>query len=213
MVPAPPRLLIHLPSDRPRIFKSIREDDDADRDAAGEDVAVFELLDVGAADVEADSDAGEDDGGQVEDVREPVAPAGEEAVLFAEAALGPEIDAAFAGPLLREFGDGRALRPEEAAEGDDPEPDGDGAGGGDGRHHVEVGDGDDEEQHQVFAAEDALEAGLVSECDGFANAPASVALTVECLLTADFQIVTRGGDAGLSLLDEIARLKIAGILL
>ncbi len=156
------------------------EDDDADRNASGEDVAVFEALDVGAADVEADSNAGEDDGGQVEDVREPVAPAGEEAVFFAEAALGPEVDAAFAGPLLGEFGDGCALRPEEAAQGDDPEPDGDGAGGGDRRHHVEVRDGDDEEQHQVFAAEDALEAGLVSECDGFAHLPPLALGTVEC---------------------------------
>ena len=145
------------------------EDDDADGDASGEDVAVFEALDAGATDVEADSDAGEDDGGQIEDVGEPVAPAGEEAVLFAEAALGPEIDAAFAGPFLGEFGDGCALRPEEAAEGDDPEPDGDGAGGRDRRDHVEVRDRDDEQQHQVFAAEDALEAGLVSECDGFAQ--------------------------------------------
>ena len=101
------------------------EDDDSDGDASGEDVAVLEPLDAGAADVEADSDAGEDDGGEIEDVGEPVAPAGEEAMLFAEAAFGPEVDAAFAGPFLGEFGDGRALRPEEAAEGDDPEPDGD----------------------------------------------------------------------------------------
>src|SRR5271170_536538 len=103
------------------------EDDDADGDASGEEVAVFEPLDARAADVEADSDAGEDDGGEIEDVREPVTPAGEEAVLFAEAALGPEVDAALAGPFLREFGDRRALRPEKATEGDDPEPDGDGA--------------------------------------------------------------------------------------
>ena len=142
------------------------EDDDADRNRAGEEVTVLQFLNIRAADVKADADAGEDDGRKIEDIRKPVTPAGEEAVFFAEAALGPEIDAAFARPLLREFGNGCALRPEEATEGDDPKPDSKRAARRDGRHHVEVSDCDDKKQHEVFSAQNPFQAGLMAaECD------------------------------------------------
>ena len=45
-------------------------------------------------------------------------------MLLAEAALGPEVDASFAGPFLGEFGNGCSLGPEETGEGDQPEPEG-----------------------------------------------------------------------------------------
>ncbi len=51
-------------------------------------------------------------------------------MLFTEAALGPEINATLAGPLLRQLGDGRALRPEETGEGYEPQPEGDWTRGG-----------------------------------------------------------------------------------
>ncbi len=77
-----------------------QKDDDEQRGDAGEGVAVGELLDFWSGDVDGYADAGEHDGGEIDDVRKPVTPAGEEAVLLAKAAFGPEIDAAFARPLL-----------------------------------------------------------------------------------------------------------------
>ena len=53
-----------------------------------------------------------------------------------------------------------ALRPEEQHQGDEPEPDGDATVSGDAGDYVEIEDGDYEQQHQVPAAEDALEVGL-----------------------------------------------------
>src|SRR5580704_10553302 len=67
---------------------------------AGEGMAVGEFLYAWSSDVNGYANAGEHNGGEIDDVRKPVTPAGKEAVLLAEAALGPEIDATLARPLL-----------------------------------------------------------------------------------------------------------------
>ncbi len=100
MVPRAPRLLIHLPRESPRTFKASRK-----RMMSKEAMPVKAWLSASfwilwSSDVDGDADAGEHHGGEIDDVRKPVTPAGEEAVLLAEAALGPEIDAALARPLL-----------------------------------------------------------------------------------------------------------------
>ena len=85
-------------------------------------------------------------------------------MLFTKAALRPEIDATFTRPLLRQFGDCRALGPEETREGDEPEPEGDWARGGYRWDHVQVGYGYYEEQDQIAATEYAIKAGLLLAC-------------------------------------------------
>ena len=58
---------------------------------------------------------------------------------------------------MSQFDYGNALGPEEEEQGDDPEPDGDTAIGGDAGDNVQVEYGNHEEQHQIEAAEYALE--------------------------------------------------------
>jgi hypothetical protein len=96
------------------------EKDDEQRGDAGKDVAVGQLLDFWSGDVDRDAYAGEHDCGQVHYVREPVTPTGQEAVLLTKTALGPEINASFAGPFLGELGNRRALGPEEAGKREQP---------------------------------------------------------------------------------------------
>jgi hypothetical protein len=62
---------------------------------------------------------------------------------------------------MSEFDDGDSLRPEKKKQGDNPEPDCDAAVSCDRRDYVQIEDGDHEKQHQVAAAEDALQVRLV----------------------------------------------------
>ena len=101
MVPRPPRLLIHLPSESPRTLSREEKKNDQQGGGPGKGLAVGELLDSGPGDVDTNAYTGEHDGGQVDHVGKPITPAGKEAMLFTEAALGPEIDATFTRPLLR----------------------------------------------------------------------------------------------------------------
>ncbi len=70
------------------------------RGDAGEGVAVSKPLDFWSGYVDGYTDTREHNRGQIDDVRKPVTPAGEKAVLFSKAAFCPQIDASFAGPLL-----------------------------------------------------------------------------------------------------------------
>src|SRR5580698_822060 len=74
--------------------------DDEQRGDAGEGVTVGQLLDRWSRYIDGYADTGKNHRGEIHHVRKPVTPAGQEAVLFAETALGPEIDASFTGPLL-----------------------------------------------------------------------------------------------------------------
>ena len=158
-VPIAPRLLIHLPTPRPTMLRTVSSARSASEVMSGESFVIGESGVAGAEREHRDADEVEHDGRHVEHVVGPVAPAGEESVEVAEDFFGPEIDAAFAGITVGEFDDGDALRPEEKDEGDDPEPDGDAAVGGDGRDDVEVEDGDDEEEDEIAASEGADEVG------------------------------------------------------
>src|ERR1700733_13930642 len=73
---------------------------DEQRGDAGKRLTVGEFLDCWSRYVDGSAATGENHGGQIDPVREPVTPAGKEAVLFAKATLGPKINPSLARPLL-----------------------------------------------------------------------------------------------------------------
>ena len=62
---------------------------------------------------------------------------------------------------MRKFDDGDSLRPEEQKQRNDPQPNGDSAIGGDARNHIQIEDRHHKQQHEIPAAENAFQVGLL----------------------------------------------------
>ncbi len=141
----------------------VEENGDAkESEAAGEqeEPALREVGVLGSADVSAHGSAGEEQAGKVEKCVDPVGPAGDEAVKFAEGFLGPDVEAAFVRKAGGEFDDDQCGGNEEKYGGENPERDGGGAVVRGGSDPARAEDGGDVEEEDIPEAHDAAELGF-----------------------------------------------------
>ena len=148
-----------MPDRQPTTLAATAIDDEYERSDHPVRAALLEVRVSRAEDVEAHSRGRERERRVIEEVVDPVAPAGDESVEVAERPLAPRVQATFARESGRERRDAEGLRDEEEESGGDPERQGGRAGGRGERHPARRKDRRHVHQDQVAGAELATQFG------------------------------------------------------